>query len=206
VSDEEPEAEPATDEETDPVWAAVWKTIIGDAGQSLGDMTDLFLAGITVGVIKSLKASRALDEPPAEAVARLEGLKDSKARRAGVRVIVSTGVQTSAHVIFDRTVRKLFPKYIWVSILDSVTSNICRRLNRQVFVFGRGPVPPAHPHCRSTIAPWRNGGGPILDETLAAWLARQSAADKVGLLSPEPLTIEQYAKKVLAHGTQNQNQ
>lgn len=41
--------------------------------------------------------------------------------------------------------------YRWVSILDSVTSQICRSLDGQVFAFGKGPLPPIHPNCRSTI-------------------------------------------------------
>lgn len=41
--------------------------------------------------------------------------------------------------------------YRWVSILDSATSQICRSLDQQVFKFGEGPLPPAHPNCRSSI-------------------------------------------------------
>lgn len=41
--------------------------------------------------------------------------------------------------------------YRWVSILDSKTSQICRTLDGQVFQFGKGPLPPAHPNCRSSI-------------------------------------------------------
>jgi hypothetical protein len=41
--------------------------------------------------------------------------------------------------------------YRWVSILDSATSQICRSLSGRVFQFGKGPIPPAHPNCRSSI-------------------------------------------------------
>ena len=41
--------------------------------------------------------------------------------------------------------------YRWISILDSVTSQLCRSLDQQVFKFGKGPLPPAHPNCRSSI-------------------------------------------------------
>lgn len=41
--------------------------------------------------------------------------------------------------------------YRWVSILDSRTSQICRSLDGQVFQFRKGPLPPAHPNCRSSI-------------------------------------------------------
>lgn len=52
--------------------------------------------------------------------------------------------------------------YRWVSILDSKTSQICRSLDGQVFIFGQGPIPPAHPNCRSTI----------IAELLGRWLKR----------------------------------
>lgn len=41
--------------------------------------------------------------------------------------------------------------YLWVSVLDSITSQICRSLDGRLFAFGKGPLPPAHPNCRSTI-------------------------------------------------------
>lgn len=41
--------------------------------------------------------------------------------------------------------------YRWMSILDSRTSQLCRSLDGQVYRFGEGPLPPAHPNCRSTI-------------------------------------------------------
>lgn len=41
--------------------------------------------------------------------------------------------------------------YRWISILDSVTSQTCRSLDQQVFEFNKGPLPPAHPNCRSSI-------------------------------------------------------
>jgi len=42
-------------------------------------------------------------------------------------------------------------KYRWVSTLSERTSDICRNLNGRIFEFGKGPLPPAHINCRSTI-------------------------------------------------------
>lgn len=53
-------------------------------------------------------------------------------------------------------------RYQWVSTLDTRTSDICQDLDGQVFEVDRGPLPPAHPNCRSTIVPllptWRQLG------------------------------------------------
>lgn len=43
--------------------------------------------------------------------------------------------------------------YQWVSTLDSRTSATCRGFDGQVFAMGKGPLPPAHPNCRSTTIP-----------------------------------------------------
>jgi len=44
-------------------------------------------------------------------------------------------------------------RYEWVSTLDSRTSTICRSRDGQKYEFGKGPLPPAHPNCRSAISP-----------------------------------------------------
>lgn len=44
-------------------------------------------------------------------------------------------------------------EYRWLSSIDNRTSDICSNLNGQVFPIGRGPLPPAHVNCRSTIVP-----------------------------------------------------
>ena len=43
--------------------------------------------------------------------------------------------------------------YRWVSTLDSRTSELCQSLDGQRFDLGEGPMPPAHPNCRSTVVP-----------------------------------------------------
>lgn len=40
--------------------------------------------------------------------------------------------------------------YIWVSTLDGRTSAVCQDRDGEVYEVGKGPVPPAHPNCRST--------------------------------------------------------
>ena len=40
--------------------------------------------------------------------------------------------------------------YRWVSTLDDRTSDVCQDLDGEVFKIGDGPIPPAHPNCRST--------------------------------------------------------
>lgn len=64
-------------------------------------------------------------------------------------------------------------KYRWISIIDNRTSNICRYRNRRIYNIGKGPLPPAHIRCRSTIVPVMLGES-TSDESFQSWLARQS--------------------------------
>lgn len=41
----------------------------------------------------------------------------------------------------------------WSSTLDQRTSTVCRSLDGRVFKLGEGPMPPAHPNCRSVRIP-----------------------------------------------------
>ncbi|HBI0435727.1 TPA: minor capsid protein [Salmonella enterica subsp. enterica serovar Dublin] len=47
----------------------------------------------------------------------------------------------------------IITKYEWVSTLDSRTSAVCRARDSMQYETGKGPLPPAHPNCRSTTAP-----------------------------------------------------
>lgn len=81
--------------------------------------------------------------------------------------------------------------YQWSSTLDQRTSHRCQALDGRIFKFGKGPLPPAHPNCRSSTVPvlkaeWRAlsaGGqrssqsGPVdATQNYYDWLKRQPAA------------------------------
>jgi hypothetical protein len=73
------------------------------------------------------------------------------------------------------TAKKVFNKYEWVSVIDDGTTNICLGRNGKIYVFGRGPVPPAHVGCRSIIVPdYGRAGSPEL--RFSMWAASQPAA------------------------------
>lgn len=44
-------------------------------------------------------------------------------------------------------------EYEWLSVLDNRTSDICRSRSGKRYLYGKGPLPPAHPNCRSMIVP-----------------------------------------------------
>lgn len=68
-----------------------------------------------------------------------------------------------------------FGKYEWVSVLDDATTEICRDRDGNIYVYGQGPVPPAHVRCRSIIVPvYERASTPEL--RFSMWAPKQSAA------------------------------
>ncbi len=67
---------------------------------------------------------------------------------------------------------KVIGLYEWVSVLDDRTTEICLSRDGNRYVFGRGPVPPAHVGCRSTIVPVR-AGAPSTPNNFGDWLRGQ---------------------------------
>ena len=92
----------------------------------------------------------------------------------------------------------LISGYRWVSVLDLKTTPVCRSLDGQIFELGNGPLPPAHPNCRSTTIPEFKEGtqfkegdtrpsstGPVsTDMTYYDWLLEQPAAFQDAVLGP----------------------
>ena len=63
--------------------------------------------------------------------------------------------------------------YEWVSVLDSRTTEICSNRDGLRFEVGKGPLPPAHVNCRSTIVPVASRAGKTPDFDFAMWARQQ---------------------------------
>lgn len=66
---------------------------------------------------------------------------------------VNTVMQHMSAQAAMTTAKKVFDRYEWVSVIDDGTTQICLGRNGKIYVFGAGPVPPAHVGCRSIIVP-----------------------------------------------------
>ena len=62
-----------------------------------------------------------------------------------------------------------FAQYLWVSVLDSHTTQICIDRDGNVYVYGEGPEPPAHIGCRSSTVPFATRRS-----TGSAWSSRST--------------------------------
>lgn len=82
------------------------------------------------------------------------GLADVSQRNA--MTVVRTAISHVSNEARKQTYEKnsdIIEKYEWVSTLDSRTSTICRSRDGMKWELGKGPLPPAHPNCRSTTIP-----------------------------------------------------
>lgn len=84
----------------------------------------------------------------------------------------NTVLQHLANQINQSLGAKIVGFYEWVSILDDKTSAICIERDGNRYAYGRGPIPPAHPNCRSTTCPVKIGS-PATPNTFAEWVRAQ---------------------------------
>ena len=123
---------------------------------------------------------------------------------------INTIVRTSVNQVSNaasqsvyKANKKITKEYRYISTLDSRTSAVCRNLDGQIFLYGKGPEPPQHFGCRSTTVPvidYKGNGwpappsvttakrasvdGPVpANTTYGKWLYDQRAKTKSGNLS-----------------------
>lgn len=65
-----------------------------------------------------------------------------------VRTMIS-GVSNAANRAYYLANKDIFKFEVYVAVLDSRTTPICRSLDGRKFPIGKGPYPPLHPNCRS---------------------------------------------------------
>lgn len=117
-----------------------------------------------------------------------DGLMEVTSRQA--KTIVRTTVQHAAmqgKAEFASDNADIIKGEQWLSTLDGRTSSQCRTLDQQVFEIGKGPRPPLHHNCRSTVLivlkdEYAGRGninkraskdGPVANESYYSWLNKQ---------------------------------
>lgn len=94
-----------------------------------------------------------------------DGILNTSRRNASA--VVRTATQHMANVARVETFQAnadIVSDYKIVSTLDSKTSAQCRALDNEEFEYGKGPLPPFHIQCRTTVAPVLNDEFKFLDD------------------------------------------
>lgn len=178
-----------------------------------GQLLKPWIDGMTVRETKrvgnAIRLGHANGKTNQELVRQIIGTKSANYKngilntsRRNASTVVRTSVQHVASSARQETWeanQDVITAYQFLATLDRKTSAICRHLDKQLFEFGEGPIPPIHPNCRSTTLPklapefdflskgrTRSGEkGPVSADTdFYGWLKNQPKATQVEVLGP----------------------
>lgn len=96
---------------------------------------------------------------------------------------IRTAVQNVTHTATDLTYKnnsEFIQRYQYVAILDGRTSDICKKLDGNVYKVGEGKKPPQHWNCRSFTIPIFSDDD-IIDSNYGDWVDKQDAKDDKNL-------------------------
>lgn len=209
--------------DTDRMWGQITNSPIPANGLFLVP----FIKGFTVSaqasvenIIRKAWANRMTVEETLQALigTEIQGTS-SQVSKIGVQAaaVIHTSLSHVAASVGAGVMSTVFNRYAWYSVIDNATTPICRHRNRKIYVFGKGPVPPAHIRCRSHIAPIASIGD-IPEETFYSWLVNQPEAVQNSALtasgaealrdgrlksedlkefeSAQPLTLAEFRKRI----------
>jgi hypothetical protein len=120
--------------------------------------------------------------------------------------LVATALQHFSSNVQAAIATEYYKKYQWVSVMDTHTTPVCVARNGVVYIYGKGPLPPAWYNCRSKTIPY--DGEPIaIPKSYLSWFEQQSEEFKsnIGPVTSEslrnigtvnPLTLEEFAAKI----------
>lgn len=196
------------------LWAAATADPLTMTGANGGSLLEAFMAQWAEGdaelVTNAVRMGYALGETNDQIIARIRGnaslnfadgvLAKSRSHAETVARTAIQHVANSARAQVWAANDDIIDEYEWVSTLDSRTTPTCRDRDGKRFPVGAGPLPPAHPNCRSTtVAVIKGEFGRLLDEmdtrasvdgpvaaneTYYEWLRRQSASFQDMALGP----------------------
>lgn len=139
---------------------------------------------------QALRISYTEGEAQSTAISRVRQI--TKQNWRGAEMLVRTAnshIATVAEMEHTKANHRLYDRYQWSSILDRRTTPVCQHRDGMIYPLGpggehQGPVPPAHPRCRSAIYSLLKGEGDPERVTYNQWLTRQKAPVQNEILGP----------------------
>lgn len=165
--------------------ASVWRSLLAKpfAGQLLGE----WLGGLETSQYNHLKQAIRegflQGESTPKIMARIRGTRANR-NQDGVlalthrqlETVTRTAVTHTATVTREAAVQAnkgLFRAALYSAILDARTTPICASLDGKTFPVDKGPRPPQHPNCRSSVVFLLKGQPNPEIPTYSQWLKRQ---------------------------------
>lgn len=120
-----------------------------------------------IKIVNAIRLASAQGQSTDDLVRRIRGTRAARYRdglieatRRDVTMMTRTALQhiavQSREVVWDAN-KRVIRAVEWVSVLDSRTSPMCRGLDGRIFDLKKGPRPPIHVACRSTVVPVLKG-------------------------------------------------
>jgi SPP1 gp7 family putative phage head morphogenesis protein len=163
------------------LWDEITQEPIPASGLDLQAQIDAFENYASKNVVAEIRKAYANNLTNQELLAEVGGIGSNRSQDGLLakffmqnKALTYTVLQFLTSNVQSGIASESFERYRWVSILDSKTTEICRSRNDVIYVYGEGPVPPAHYNCRSKIVPEISGGYPI-PQSYYEWLKQQPA-------------------------------
>lgn len=213
-----------------PAAAASWSATLAAPLQATGDLLEPFVDSWGLSAVKkvegAIRVGFAQGLTTDEIVRKVRGTKAANfkdgilggATKREADAMVRTSLQhvsaQAQQMVYDDN-DDIIEGYIWISTLDSRTSQTCRSLDGNFYKMGHGPIPPIHVNCRSTTIPKIKGvdllanttraakGGQVpADQSYYEWLKTMPADFQTDVLGPTRaalfreggLSAEQFSK------------
>lgn len=164
------------------VWNAVLRKNMGATGDTLEAMINSYYASLKQTMLLELRKARTDSKTVDELLSIFKGTKDVLFKNGllnkfknQANTVIATGLQHITSVSQNYFDGIFYERYRWVSVLDAVTTPICRQRDGRTWRYGRGPIPPAHYNCRSKIVPVDGAEGNP-PGTYFEWLQQQPFA------------------------------
>ena len=171
------------------IYNAIKNSVIPAVGLTVAG----YIASLGINSVKrieqTINAGIANKQSASEILTSIIGTKDNN-YKDGIFVSIdranaainNTVIQHTTSVLEASIQSIIYDKYQWISVIDNRTSDICRYRNLRIFYYGKGPLPPAHPHCRSKIKPVVMGQV-TPEESFYQWINRQPETVQKDILS-----------------------
>jgi SPP1 gp7 family putative phage head morphogenesis protein len=196
--------------------ATLWPKLLNEPIAGIGALPKPYLqawaASTQVAMENTIRKAYSNGMTPAQAMT--EARRTLNRAKAQAVAVNNTTMQHIASVVSASIASGMFGLYQWLSVIDSSTTDICLDRNGRIYEYGKGPLPPAHTGCRSSIMPIK-GATPKKPETFYAWAKRQprdiqnaalgnkvadllrteklQAKDITRLTDPKPMSISDFA-------------
>lgn len=219
-------AEFAAGDRNDKLWESIAQAIVPATGLTIQQMLSAFTANAITKVNNRIMIGYANNETLKDMFAGITGeaelnFKDGLFATFTTQsnAVVATVLQHVSSLTQGAIAAELYSEDQWVSILDNVTTPICRERDGNIYPSHEGPYPPAHWNCRSKRVPLTNGDAlHDLPKTFFDWAVSQPEAflvDSLGLTlaskiladdnnekdisinkSAIPLTVDEFGRKI----------